>query len=536
MAAKKIDGTILQNMLRGAVAALETNKERVNALNVFPVPDGDTGTNMHLTLTAALKEAETVSSPLSKVALAASTGSLMGARGNSGVILSQFFRGIGSAWADLDQAGSKETAQALVEAAKTAYKAVMKPVEGTMLTVARVAAEEASMVARSGANVEAVLAAALAGARSALERTPSLLPVLREAGVVDAGGQGVVHMFEGALASFRGQDITVGAKDNGFVSIPEQPGADADSNLTYMYCTELLVKGSKLSLGKIKDKLMLMGNSLLVVGDTNAVKVHVHTNNPGRVLEELMVYGSLHDIDIDNMAEQKIHFQQSKPSAAGSKPLGVVAVVLGPGMESIFESLGVDVVVSGGQTMNPSTEELLKAIARVPAMKVVVLPNNKNVILAAEQAQEMADRQVEVIPTRSMAEGIGAMVAFNPDSDLESNIKAMNSAATRVSTGEVTYAVRTTTLNGQEILAGDIMGLINGDLKVVGKDVTQVSLDILAQMVQPENELITLFSGEETVLEEGESLQIAIKERFPHCDVELHEGGQPLYYYLMAVE
>ncbi|MFY9188644.1 MAG: DAK2 domain-containing protein [bacterium] len=537
MAVKEINGTMLQNMLRGATAVLERNKDRVNALNVFPVPDGDTGTNMYLTLTAALREAESVSSPLSRVAMAASTGSLMGARGNSGVILSQFFRGVGIAWTDLDQAGSKEVAQAFVEATKTAYRAVMKPVEGTMLTVARFATKEALAAARQGgADVETVLTAALTGARTALERTPSMLPVLREAGVVDAGGQGLVHILEGALASLSGQDVVVDKAGAELATVPETSESAVTSDLAFGYCTELLVKGLKLSDEAVKQKLMSLGDSLLVVGDGNALKVHIHTNHPGQVLEQLIAFGSLHDIKIDNMQEQKSQFEASLADTKELKSLGVVAVSLGSGIKSIFEGLGVDVVVSGGQTMNPSTEELLEAIARVPAASVLVLPNNKNVVLAAQQAQKLADGKVEVIPTRSIAQGIGAMVAFNPDVDMKSNIQAMNAAADKVITGEVTYAIRSTRINGQDIAAGDIMGLVNGKLEVVGKEVSEVSLEILDQMVQPASELITLFSGEKTTEEEAESLVAAVRERFSDCDVELHVGGQPLYYYLIAVE
>ena len=523
-------------MLRGAAAVLAANKDQVNALNVFPVPDGDTGTNMYLTLTAAVQEAEAVSSPLSEVALAAYTGSLMGDRGNSGVILSQFFRGLGTAWAGLDEAGPKDLARAFEAAATTAYKAVMKPVEGTMLTVARFAADGALACARQGNTVETVLAAALAAARTALEKTPDMLPVLREAGVVDAGGQGVVHILEGALASLREQDPLLVQTVVDKSPLAPKDVYDSGSDLAYTYCTELIVKGFNLSDETIKQKITPLGDSLLVVGGTDVIKVHIHTNNPGQVLEELLPFGSLHNIEIDNMAEQKNQFQASPAVAEELKPQGVVTVALGLGMKSIFEGLGADVVVSGGQTMNPSTEELLEAIAKVPAAKVLVLPNNKNIVLAAEQAGEMADREVEVIPTTSMAQGIGAMVAFNPDTGVEDNVQAMNSAASKVTTAEITYAIRTTKLNGRDISAGDIMGLVDGELQVVGKEIDDVALKVLDQIVRPTNELITLFSGEEINQDEAESLLAVIETRFPHCDVELHQGGQPMNYYLIAID
>lgn len=534
MAVHEITGTILRKMLRGAAIALDKNKDYVNTLNVFPVPDGDTGTNMHLTLNAALREAEKESEPLSQVALAASTGSLMGARGNSGVILSQFFRGMGVAWADLTVAGPKDIAQAFLEATRTAYRAVMKPVEGTMLTVARIATKEALAASRRDADAEEVLTAALTGAKTSLAQTPSMLPVLKEAGVVDAGGQGLVYILEGALLALGSQ----GLESEEMKLVPVQAEQQTvDTDIVFGYCTELLVKGTMLPAEAIKRRLISLGDSMLVVGDDNTIKVHIHTNHPGRVLEELLSFGSLHDVKIDNMREQKNQLQE-KPaeSQKENKSIGIVAVALGAGIKAIFEGLGVDVVISGGQTMNPSTEELLEAIAAIEADSVLVLPNNKNVVLTAQQAKELAERKVEVIPTKSIAQGIGAMVAFNLDLDLKNNVQVMTAAAEKVITGEVTYAVRSTRLNGQEIDAGDIMGLIDGNLEVVGKEVISVSLEILDQMVNAESELITLFSGEEATDEEAKLLLEEAKKRFSHCDVELHVGGQPLYYYLMAVE
>lgn len=536
MPIENITGTMLQKMLRGAVTVLENNKDEVNALNVFPVPDGDTGTNMFLTLSAALKEAEKESGPLSQVATAASTGSLMGARGNSGVILSQLFRGVAIAWANHGVAGPKDLAQALVEATKTAYRGVMKPVEGTMLTVARITSKEALSAARRGADMETVFMSALAGAQTALAQTPEMLPVLKEAGVVDAGGQGLVYILEGMLAALTGQE-PMGTKVSFKLPAASEEHAHASDSIAFGYCTEALVRGKNLSDKVIKQKLSPLGDSMLVVGDRNVIKVHIHTNRPDRVLKELLVFGSLHDIDIDNMRDQETQFQQGPAEDnKKTKSLGVVAVALGTGIKAIFEGLGVDVVVTGGQTMNPSTEELLEAINSVPAESVLVLPNNKNVVLAAKQAQKLANQKVEVVPTRSIAQGIGAMVAFSPDLDIEDNAETMIAAGQKVITGEVTYAVRSTRVDGREIEAGDIMGLVDGKLETVGKEVAQVTLEILRQMVQPESDLITIFSGEETPREDAESLLAVVEEQFPECDVELHTGGQPLYYYLLAVE
>jgi DAK2 domain fusion protein YloV len=539
---QQVTGTRLKEMLRGAVVVLEKNKEQVNALNVFPVPDGDTGTNMGLTISAALQEAEKVTGDLSQVARAASTGSLMGARGNSGVILSQFFRGVAVAWADKSEAGPKDIAEALLEATRTAYRAVMKPVEGTMLTVARIAGKEASVAARQGGDVETVLKAALAGAKKALLQTPSLLPVLKEAGVVDAGGQGIVYILEGAVAAYSGQDLAADLTD-AEPSLPIMDHAElfklCGADLPFGYCTEVLLRGTNLAEGVVKNKIRTLGDSMLVVGDSNIIKVHIHTNHPGQVLEQLVSLGSLHDIKIDNLSEQQAQFEQgslNNQQPQKTKALGSVAVALGEGIKAIFEGLGVDVVLTGGQTMNPSTEELLAAIDSTGAENVLVLPNNKNVILAAKQAEELSSRKVKVIPTKSIAQGIGAMVAFNPDVDVESNVQLMTTAGQKVDTAEITYAVRSTRINGREIMAGDIMGLVNDKLAVVGKEVAQVALEVLDQIVTPENELITLLYGEDVSAEDAKSLLAAIEERFTDCDVEMHAGGQPLYYYILAVE
>jgi DAK2 domain fusion protein YloV len=534
----EITGRDLRKMLQGAVASLEQNKEQVNALNVFPVPDGDTGTNMYLTLSAAVREALQGSEDLAQVAAAASTGSLMGARGNSGVILSQLFRGLSQGLAGHSAAGPREVAQALVEASRTAYRAVMKPVEGTILTVARVSAQEAQKAARAGGDVEAVLQAAVNGAKEALARTPSLLSVLRDAGVVDAGGQGLVFILEGALAALQGKEYQ---QEASFPQpVKEIPAQDevGPGQLAYGYCTEALLRGAALDPDSIRQTLSVYGDSLLVVGDAGLAKVHIHTNQPGRVLEELLQLGTLHDIKIDNMLDQHrttlVAETPSQPKP--EKALGVVAVATGDGLKVALEGLGVDVVVSGGQTMNPSTEELLAAVESVMASSVLILPNNKNVILAAQQVAELTTKQVAVIPTKSVPQGIAALVAFNPELGLEENAAAMTTASQSVKTGEITYAVRSTQVNGCEIQLGDILGLIDGKLVTTGREVEAVALDVLDQMVEPDNELITVFTGEEIEDKQAVALATKISQQFTDCEVEFHRGGQPLYYYILAVE
>jgi len=537
-----LTGHHLRAMLQGAARYLEKNKEQVNALNVFPVPDGDTGTNMYLTLAAALKEAMQGPDDLPKVAAAASTGSLMGARGNSGVILSQLFRGAAQALANCQTAGPKDVAQALVEATRTAYRAVMKPVEGTILTVARLAARKALAAARDGGDVEAVLRAALAGAREALDKTPSLLPVLHEAGVVDAGGQGLVLILEGALAGLTGREVgptagTVPAASRAVEPLFPAKEESTPQNITFGYCTEVLLRGHELDAGAIREKLGRHGDSLLVVGDAEAVKVHIHTNHPGQVLEELLSYGTLHDIKIDNMRDQhREYLKGGGGEASGKKRIGIVAVAQGEGLMAAFKSLGADVVLSGGQTMNPSTEEFVNAVEEVPAPEVLVLPNNKNVILAARQAEGLVQKKMAVVPTRSIPQGIAALVAFNPEMDLEKNASLMAEAAQKVKTGEVTYAVRSSRVNGHEIAAGDILGLIDDQLVVTGREVEEVAEQVLAVMVDDESELITLFAGRDVPPEAAEKLRKRTQERFPGCEVELHVGGQPLYYYILSVE
>lgn len=543
-----LTGRDLRALLQGALEHLEKNKEQVNALNVFPVPDGDTGTNMYLTLAAAVREALQGPEDVASIAAAAGNGSLMGARGNSGVILSQLFRGAAQSLAPNPALGPRELAAALMEATRTAYRAVLKPVEGTILTVARLAAREALLAARSGSDVEGVLRAAVAGAQEALAKTPALLPVLREAGVVDAGGQGLVYILTGALAALsgeRGEPVGAPAAALPATAVATAPAEEKKpaAELAYGYCTEALLRGTGLDADRLRQRLAGYGDSLLVVGEPGLVKVHVHTNHPGRVLEELLTQGTLHDIKIDNMRDQHRESTRVTPPAAPApenappqRELGVVTVAQGEGIRAALEGLGADVVLSGGQTMNPSTEEFVAAFEKVPARSILVLPNNKNVVLAARQAAELTAKKVAVVPTRSIPQGVAALVAFNPEQDLAANAAAMEAASRRVKSGEITYAVRSTRVNGHEIAAGDVLGLVEDELVASGREVEQVTEEVLTQMVSPASELITVFAGQDVAPEAAQQLAARLKDRFPQCEVELHSGGQPLYYYILSVE
>lgn len=613
----KLNGTVLYEMLRGGLEFLEENRAAVDVLNVFPVPDGDTGTNMVLTLKSAVKEMEkSGSANLSELAQAVSLGSLMGARGNSGVILSQFFRGLAKGLEGQAEAGSRQFAQAMQMGVKAAYKAVMKPVEGTILTVAREAVAGALAAAETEESIALVLDALLGHGEEALAHTPDLLPVLKKAGVVDAGGKGFVLIWAGArlvlqrladgdtpvsaavkdpekepdkdtikdLGTDRQTDPEMDAeivkdKDKDTVKDPatdtdiqdsrfrESDGSTtvgitepqslisdqvAEQQLQYQYCTETIVKGSGLPLEQLRRELTGLGDSMLVVGTDRLIKVHIHTNHPGQVLETCLQYGSLHQLKIDNMQEQHREFSGLNPAAEAaapqpipvlpvmiSKQIGLVTVTAGAGLAEILESLGVDQVVIGGQSMNPSIEDLVQAVDRIESTQVIILPNNPNIILAAEQAAAICSRgakEVRVVPTRSLAQTIGALVAFDPEASLKTNLTGMLAGSSRVKSGEVTYAVRDCQLDGLDILAGQIIGIYEKDIKAAGDDVSAVVLDLLKNMVTDENELISLFYGEGVENESAGELAEQVRELFPACEIELHSGGQPLYFYFISVE
>jgi DAK2 domain fusion protein YloV len=554
-----ITGLTFKNMLLAAARHLDQQKDTVNALNVFPVPDGDTGTNMSLTLNAAIKELEmTGSVEVNRLASLLARGSLMGARGNSGVILSQFFRGFSDGLAHVqDGITGEDLAHAFVTASQTTYRAVMKPVEGTMLTVGRVAAEYAAAASEAEANAEGVLKAALEGARTALADTPNILPVLKQAGVVDAGGQGLLVIFEGFLAGLTATPEELEQLLAQQVAVQTAQAAPQLDEVVSVnkYCTEFIILGTGIDTQHVRRELEPQGESLIVVGDLDVVKVHIHTAHPGQVLEFCGQFGDLTEIAIDNMKLQNQEFASHEENhhldfSAGTnvvdfptdqvrgnpKPIGVVSVVSGDGLAEIFRSLGVDYVVAGGQTMNPSTEDLVKAVNSVNAESVIILPNNKNVIFSAQQAKELTEKQVGVVPTRSVPQGISALMYFVAEDSLEDNLAAMEEGMREVKTGEVTYAVRSTVAGDLHIEERDIIGLAEGKIAVVGATPTGVAQDLIRKMVDEDSSVISIYYGADLEPEAADELDELISAEYPDCEVEVHSGGQPLYYYIVSVE
>lgn len=554
-----ITGLAFKNMLVAAARRLEQQKESVNALNVFPVPDGDTGTNMSLTLNAAVKEVEQAGMvEVKRLASLLTRGSLMGARGNSGVILSQFFRGFSDGLNQVEgDITAADLANAFVTASQTTYRAVMKPVEGTMLTVARVAAEYAAQANEKGATAQQVMEAALEGARQALADTPKILPVLKQAGVVDAGGQGLVCIFEGFLAGITASPEELAELlESAAPQVVEagRPGAAAQVSVN-KYCTEFIIIGTGIDQDRVRKDLESKGDSMIVVGDGDVVKVHIHTDHPGEVLEYCARLGDLTEIAIDNMKLQNQEFSSHEenhrldysgadnvvdfPDLSNQgepKPLGVVAVVPGEGLAEIFRSLGVDYVVAGGQTMNPSTEDLVKAVNSINAEAVIILPNNKNVIFSAQQVRELVEKPVRVVPTRSVPQGISAMMYFVGEDSLDDNATAMEDGMREVKTGEVTYAVRSTVAGDLHIEERDIIGLVEGKIAVVGATPTAVTLDLVRKMVDEDSSVISVYYGADQDAQGAEELHELLCEEYPECEVEVYPGGQPLYYYIVSVE
>ncbi|HHW07970.1 MAG TPA: DAK2 domain-containing protein [Clostridia bacterium] len=530
----------LRQAFHGAKAVLGANKAYVDSLNVFPVPDGDTGTNMHLTLSAAVREMDSRDTDnVTALLQALSSGALMGARGNSGVILSQLFRGFYQG-AEKGEFDSRSLANAFRKAAEVAYRSVIKPVEGTMLTVARACAEGAQQKAGEGGDCLAVLETALSHAEEALKNTPRLLPVLAEAGVVDAGGQGLVFIIRGMIAGLKGE---VGPGEDAGVAgqVPAATATTSPINLTYRYCTELIIKGQGLNGEGLKKELLELGDSLLVVGDEHMLKVHIHTNRPGLVLEKAVELGTLFDIKIDNMEEQhrESKFFEEPAPPRPLKEMAVVAVTVGEGLTTILQSLGVDVVIPGGQTMNPSTEDLLAGIREAGARQVIVLPNNKNIFLAAEQAKTLAEQegiQAAVIPARNFPQSVAAMLSYHQEESLEDNRQRMTEALDTVRTGEITFAVRDSQYNGFNINRGEILGLADGEIVAKGEKIDEVALHLLEQLGAGEYELLSVYFGQDVTEEDAAVLQETIQDRFPQLEIEMHNGGQPLYYYIFGLE
>ncbi|MCO1601151.1 DAK2 domain-containing protein [Desulfosporosinus nitroreducens] len=557
-----LDGQLWRQMMASGAKALELKKHEVDALNVFPVPDGDTGTNMYLTIQSAARDAEKITGKsIGEVAAAASMGSLMGARGNSGVILSQLLRGIAKGLEGLNTANALQVAQALQAGVDTAYKAVMKPVEGTILTVSKETARAALAMAKSGGSLLETLKEAEQKGLKSLAKTPEMLPVLKQAGVVDAGGQGFLVILGGWIAVLTGETSisdTMSETESSLKSNVEGSTATRQEfmqieNLDYPYCTEFLVKGTDLRVEQVKQDLLDRGDCLLVVGTSEVVKIHVHVKNPGKILDYAIQWGSLHQVQIHNMLEQNesmAHAMKENETTEDLqtdtriehqgqplKEFGVVAVAMGQGIADVFISLGADEVVFGGQTMNPSTEDLAEAVRKVPARQVFILPNNGNIIMAARQVKDVVqEREVHVISSKSIPQGISALLSFNSDGEAETNIKNMERGLSSVRSGEVTYAVRDSQYGDLTISDGDILGLIEDVIVSTGKSLYEVAQSTLDKMEWKTHDLVTIFYGEDTKLEEVERLQDWLREENPSIEVEVHPGRQPLYYYIFGVE
>ena len=550
-----IDAALLSKMFLAGAKNLEAKKEWINELNVFPVPDGDTGTNMSMTIISAAKEVAAVEKPVMKdLAKAISSGSLRGARGNSGVILSQLLRGFTKTIKHYDQIDKIVLCESFQKACETAYKAVMKPKEGTILTVAKGAAEKAlELSCDDSYNMEQYIAAIIAEAERVLALTPEMLPVLKQAGVVDSGGQGLVEVLKGAQDAFLGKEIdyTIEAApaSSGVVKI----SAQTEAEIKFGYCTEFIIVLNKTLTEAQEDEyrafLQSMGDSIVLVADEEIVKTHVHTNDPGLVLQKALTFGSLSRIKIDNMREEhqeklikdaeNLARQQAEEEKELTLPkeTGFIAVSAGEGLSDIFKELGTDYLIEGGQTMNPSTEDMLNAIEKVNAKNIFIFPNNKNIILAANQAAMLLeDKDIIVIPTKTIPQGISAMINFIPEQSPEENRENMLEAIAAVKTGQVTYAVRDTVIDDKEIKEGDYMGIGDSSILSVGADREDVTKDMVAQMIDEESSFICIYYGEEVLPEAVNALQKYFEESYPECEVEVQFGGQPIYYYVISVE
>jgi DAK2 domain fusion protein YloV len=531
-------GQSLKRALFAARQWLEKHAAAVNALNVFPVPDGDTGTNMLLTMNAALAEIErTPDDSVSVIVHAVAHGALMGARGNSGVILSQILRGFARSLDGKATFTAQELAEAAQEACDTAYQGVVKPVEGTILTVAREAARAAREAADQTDDVLEVLDQIVESARVTNALTPELLPVLKEAGVVDAGGQGLVYILEGALRHLLGESVDLDVEMDAVVDLQSTLGAGGEG---YGYDVQFLIMGQTLNVDEIRGTIGAMGDSTLVVGDSGLVKVHVHVQDPGIPISYGVSQGVISDVIVENMEEQYQDFvmDQSRASVATEDvtDIATICIVPGDGLKLVFESLGASAIIHGGQTMNPSTQEILKAIENVASEEVLVLPNNGNVILAARQAADLSDKQVIVVPTITVPQGISALLAFNYQANIETNADRMNHAASEIQTVEVTRAVRSTQINGIDVNEGDIIGLLNDQLVACGKDFTATVLDVLSQTATDDYEVATIYFGQDATQEEANYLARRISERYPGLEIEIHEGGQAHYHHILSLE
>ena len=553
MAVKTINTELLQKMFLAGAANLEAKKEFINELNVFPVPDGDTGTNMTLTILSAAKEVKALENPdMVAIAKAISSGSLRGARGNSGVILSQLLRGFTKEIREHKEIDTITLAKACERATATAYKAVMKPKEGTILTVAKGASQKAAELAETTEDLDTFISEVINYAQEVLEKTPEMLPVLKEAGVVDSGGQGLLEVMRGAYDAFQGKEIDYSAIEASAGTKMVKPSEQAETEIKFGYCTEFIIMLEKEFTAKdeteFKVYLESIGDSIVCVADDDIVKIHVHTNDPGLAIQKALTYGQLSRMKIDNMREEhqerlikdaeKLAAQQAEAKKAEPrKEVGFIAVSIGEGMNEIFRELGADYIIEGGQTMNPSTEDMLNAIDQVNAEHIFILPNNKNIILAANQAQTLTeDKDIIVVPSKTVPQGITAIINYMPDADAQTNLEAMIEGIGNVKTGQVTYAVRDTHIDDKEIHEGDIMGIGDSGILAVGQSVEETTKEMLAQLVDEDTELISLYYGQDVQEESAENFAQEIEDLYPDVDVDVHSGGQPIYYYVLSVE
>ena len=557
MGTKSINAEMFAKMFLAGAKNLEAKKEWINELNVFPVPDGDTGTNMTLTIMAAAKEVGAMETyEMDKVAKCISSGSLRGARGNSGVILSQLFRGLCKVIREEKEIDVPVMAAALQKAVETAYKAVMKPKEGTILTVAKGGAKKAIQLADETEDLVEFMQQVVAEMEIVLSKTPEMLPVLKEAGVVDSGGQGLVEVFHGMMDALEGKEIDYSIEGAASEAKPVKISAQTEAEIKFGYCTEFIIMLEKEYTMdtelEFKAFLESIGDSIVVVSDDDIVKVHVHTNDPGLAIQRALTYGSLTKMKIDNMREEheeklikeasKLAEEEAKKAAEAKKAeprkeMGFISVSIGEGVGEIFKGLGVDYLIEGGQTMNPSTEDMLNAIDKVHADHIFILPNNENIILAANQAQALTeDKEIHVIPTKTVPQGITAMINYLPDLSAEENAEAMEESITTVKTGQVTYAVRDTKIDDKEIHEGNIMGIGDSGILAVGEGLEETTLEMFKELVDDMSEIISIYYGEEVDEAVANELGEKVGEMFPACDVEVHFGGQPIYYYVVSVE
>jgi len=555
-----LDGKRFAEMVIQGANHLSANAKMVDALNVFPVPDGDTGTNMNLSMTSGAKEVKNNSQEhIGKVGAALSKGLLMGARGNSGVILSQLFRGFSKAVESKAVISGSDFAHALESGVETAYKAVMKPVEGTILTVAKDSAKGAVAAAQKSEDIIYIMEEVLKEAKASLKRTPDLLPVLKEVGVVDSGGQGLVFVYEGFLAQLKGESLPESSdllpSMSELVSAEHHKSIQGHINtedIVFGYCTEFMVRFEQEKVAKhpfdegtFRNDLSKYGDSLLVIADEDVVKVHIHSEQPGEVLTYGQRYGNLINMKIENMRQQHTNIVGETHVAAKSEAsqaiketqeYGIVTVSMGSGIAELFQSIGAHAVIEGGQTMNPSTEDIVKAVKDVHAKKVFILPNNKNIIMAAEQAKDVADEEIYVIPSKTVPQGLSALLAFNPSAAVDENEAAMKEALNHVKSGQITFAVRDTSIDGLEIEKDDFMGISEGKIVVKNKDKGKVSEDLLSKMLDEDSEILTIIYGEDVTEEEVAKLTSFVEENYEDVEIEIHDGGQPLYSYIFSIE